>query len=45
MRDLKRLIADLQAILDGYKREGSLKIEVNVGRLHVCTLTIPLPKE
>ena len=45
MRDLRQLIADLQGILDGYKREGAVQIEVTVGGVRLCILRIPLPKE
>jgi hypothetical protein len=45
MRDLKQLIADLQAILDGFKREGGVTINVEVAGRTLLTFKIPIPKE
>ncbi len=42
---VRRLIADLQSILDGYRREGAVRVEVKVSGVVLFVLNIPLPKE
>lgn len=41
---LRRLIADLQAILDGFKSQGFLAFNVEVGGKQLLTIKIPIPK-
>ena len=45
MGNLRKLIADLQALLDGYRREGAVRVEVEVAGVVLCVLKIPLPQE
>lgn len=41
---LRRLIADVQAILDAYKAQGFIAFHIEVAGKQLLTIKIPIPK-